>query len=501
MSRSSYPRRSMLAAAAVALLALLAPVPTAAAPMAVDADDPAFTQGLQWGLERIGAPRAWQEATGAGTIIAIVDSGADLGHEDLVGRIETTVSCIGAAGDPGRCGRGSAQDDNGHGTHAAGIAAAHTGNGTGIAGVAPGARLMIVRVLRDQCTNPADRSTCTASGTAGDVAAGIRWAAQNGADVINLSLGGGAIQSIGGCAFCDAVRDAWDLGAIPVVAAGNDAILPAGFGVDDPAVVVTATTRDDRAASYSNTNSDLLRRAKWPVAAPGGEGERDSSDCAPGGHPRGILSTYVHPGLRNGYACLAGTSMAAPHVSGSLAVLRSQGRSPQDAVERLLATADDLGRPGRDATFGYGRINLARAVGSSPSPATSPGTVAPPPTEPATTEPPQTEPAEPPTTVAPPTTTAPAIASEDITDTTIADDPDDATTDEEQEEAAGDDAPDGDGDGEGDEPAQAAAPEHARVDDDELPPGLVVLAAAMAVAAWGAVGSAVRTSMSRGTPR
>src|SRR5690606_37582017 len=100
-------------------------------------------------------------------------------HEDLRGQIVGSVSCIGAAGDPDRC-SGSAQDDNGHGTHVAGIAAAASGNGRGIAGVAPGARLLAVRVLANECTS----SGCTASGSASDVVAGIRWAVRQGADVI-----------------------------------------------------------------------------------------------------------------------------------------------------------------------------------------------------------------------------------------------------------------------------------------------------------------------------
>jgi serine protease len=356
------------------------------------ADDPVFEQGLQWGLERIGAPDAWATATGDGVTIAIVDSGADLAHEDLADRITAQVSCIGAAGDPAGC-TGSAQDDNGHGTHVAGIAAAATGNGRGVAGVAPDADLMIVRVLADVCTDLADRTSCTATGTAGDVVAGIRWAVDNGADVINLSLGGGATTNGAACAFCDAVSEAWDAGAIPVIAAGNDVVLPDGFA-DEPAVVVAATTRDDERSSYSGEGSGLLAEARWPVAAPGGEGETDPGDCATGGRPQGILSTYWAPGESDQYACLAGTSMAAPHVSGALAVLLSQGRSPDDAVDQLLATAVDLGPTGRDGTFGEGRIDLAAAVATPVTSTTAPRS-------PATT-----------TTAAPPVTAGEAPAPE-----------------------------------------------------------------------------------------
>jgi subtilisin family serine protease len=321
------------------------------------ANDPVFEQGLQWGLQRIGAPSAWARGTGRGVTIAIVDSGADLQHQDLRDKVVGQVSCIGANGDPDRC-SGSAADDNGHGTHVSGIASATTGNRLGIAGVAPDARLLAVRVLANDCS----ATRCTASGTASDVAAGIRWAVANGAKVINLSLGGGAVQAAVGCSFCDAIEEAWAQGAIAVVAAGNDSVLPAGFG-DEHAVVVTATDRDDQRASYSNTSSGILRVARWPVAAPGGEAETQATDCATGGTPKGILSTYWQAGQSDMYACLAGTSMAAPHVSGALAVLLSAGHSPQSAIDRLTSTATDLGPPGRDDSFGFGLIDLAKAVG------------------------------------------------------------------------------------------------------------------------------------------
>jgi hypothetical protein len=227
------------------------------------------------------------------------------------------------------------------------------------------------------------------------------WAADHGADVINLSLGGGTLQGVLGCAFCDAVEYAWAKGAVPVIAAGNDAILPAGFA-DEHAVIVTATTRDDARASYSNASSGLMRAARWPVAAPGGEAETAASDCATGGTPKGILSTYWASGGRNEYACLAGTSMSTPHVAGALAVLLGQGRTPQAAVDRLLGTARDLGPPGRDDQYGVGLIDLDRAVGGAAASSTS-STAAP-----STTSPPVT--ATTATTAPGPTTTSPAVS-------------------------------------------------------------------------------------------
>lgn len=389
----------MLALCGVVLGLLASPVPASAGD--ASPDDPVFEQGLQWGLERIGAPGAWRRGTGDGVTIAVVDTGIDLEHEDLASKVVAQVSCIGANGDDARC-KGRAQDDSGHGSHVAGIALAATGNGRGIAGVAPDADLMAVRVLANSC----DDSGCSATGSSDDVAAGIRWAADHGADVINLSLGGGTLQGALGCSFCDAVEYAWGKGAIPVIAAGNDSVLPARFA-DEHAVIVTATTRGDARASYSNASSGLLRNARWPISAPGGEGETAASDCGTGGTPKGLLSAYWVSGHRNEYACLAGTSMAAPHVAGSLAVLLSLGRSPQAAIDRLLATARDLGPAGRDDQFGVGRLDLGRAVGTAPGNSTASTTEGTTPTTdsaltPTTAAPPSTTPGE--------TTTAPSVS-------------------------------------------------------------------------------------------
>lgn len=396
MPRHARPLLLLLVGAVTALVAT---------PAGADlpADDVVFTQGLQWGLQKIGVPDAWAAGTGEGVTIAIVDSGIDLQHEDLADQIVGSVSCVGAGTSPTGC-TGSAQDDNGHGTHVAGIAAASTGNGKGIAGVAPDADLLAVRVLANECTP----SGCTASGTAADVSAGIRWAVDHGADVVNLSLGAGAMQSALGCSFCEEVERAWQQGVLVVVAAGNDSVLPAGFA-DEPAVVVTATTRDDGRASYSNSNSGLFRAARWPLAAPGGEAETNTADCGTGGNPQGIISTYWSPDTSGSdYACQAGTSMAAPHVSGALAILLSLGYPPEAAIQRLIETATDLGTAGRDSSFGYGRIDLARAAaapgGDAPGPTATDGS----PSDPSSSLPPasSTTGAPVPAATAPPPTVA-----------------------------------------------------------------------------------------------
>ena len=302
---------------------------------------------LQWNLRAIGAPVAWQVATGSGITIAVVDSGVDLTHDDLKGKVVGDVSCVGAAGDFNNCKPGG-QDDNGHGTHVAGIAAAATDNGIGVAGVAPDASILDVKVLQQSCDTI---NGCDASGTTDDVIAGINYAVEHGASVINLSLGNTS-QSVLGHSFAAAVNAAFDKGVISVIAAGNDLLLPSG-GSDVNAIIVGALNRQDVKATYGNAIGD----AKWGLMAPGGE--PDTSDgCST--DPVGVLSTYFN----NKYACLAGTSMAAPHVAGAVAVLRSMGLSPQQTIDQLLATARNVGPA---AVYGSGALDLAAAVGKPPT--------------------------------------------------------------------------------------------------------------------------------------
>jgi subtilisin family serine protease len=400
------PPRRALVALVLGALATLAPGPAGAQ---LTADDPGI--GRQWGLVRIGAPGAWAAGfTGEGTTIAVVDSGVSADHPDLRDQLDGTAGLVDCVG-PGGCVTGSGADDAGHGTHVAGIAAGTAGNGTGIAGVAPGARLLSIRALRQRCSG--DR--CDAEGTTEDVAQAITWAADHGADVINLSLGSATERILGPLGnLGPAIQHAWDVGAIPVLAAGNDNSL--GGLLDLPAVVVGATTNADGAASYSTD----VGAARWTLSAPGGEAD-DQASCE-SALPNGILSTYydADPGrsgpdqLRNGYACVAGTSMAAPHVSGALAVLLSAGYDPAGAIDRLIATAVDLGRPGRDEQFGSGLIDLASALGVSatggpgvvtgqPTTTTTPTSIDPIEGTPAVAVPPPTAPAAPTTT-----TTVPA---------------------------------------------------------------------------------------------
>jgi len=353
----------------------------------------------QWGPAKVGAPTAWATTTGAGVIIGIVDTGVDLNHEDLVGKVAASTACIGTAGDPSRCSANpsAAQDTIGHGTHVAGIAAATKDNGRGIAGVAPDARLAVARVFEGT------------SASTDDVNAGIRWVVDRGARVVNLSLGGGGgllggLLGGGGSSLAPGIEYAWSKGAIPVLAAGNTNFLGLGsanYGTAN-AVVVGATGRSDEAAGYSSPTGN----AKWAVLAPGG-------NSAQGGEASMVYSSFVEAGKPNAYEYLEGTSMAAPHVSGALALLMSRpGMTNQRAVDALLAAADKkVACPsGRCA----GRLDAASAIATTLGATPLPPVLIPPPViqQPLAVTPPAPRPTPPP---APPTTATTVPAAPAVT--------------------------------------------------------------------------------------
>jgi len=324
---------ALLLAAIVALLG---------APGAGASNDPGFPQ--QWNLTQIGAPGAWARSTGSGVKVGIVDTGVDIGHEDLVGKVVESTTCMN-----GTC-SGSGQDDNGHGTHVAGIATANKDNGVGIAGVAPGAQLVVAKVLDN-----------SGSGSPSDVADGIHWVVQHGAQVVNLSLGDSGLLAtfLSDQTFLNAIEDAWNAGAIPVLAAGNaDGLLgtcPKSYPSNLDALVVGATGPQGEVSFYSCP----LSGAKWGLVAPGGDDSVDNCKQGAGGVAC-VLSTW--PG--NQYALLQGTSMAAPQVTGAVALLFAQHLSRDAVVQRILGTTAKVSC----GTGCQGRLDASAAVGSAPAP-------------------------------------------------------------------------------------------------------------------------------------
>lgn len=311
----------------------------------------AYYQPYQWNLRHINGEAAWDRTVGrADVIIAVVDTGLDLGHPDLTGKLVPGYNSL-SGGDP--------QDDDGHGTHVASIAGARTHNGEGIAGVAWGSRIMPVKALN-----------ADGSGPGSAIARGIRWAVDQGAHIINLSLGG----VNGSFLVEEAIAYAYQRGVLVVAASGNaylsnnPTIYPAAY---NHVLTVAATTDQDGHASYSSSGSHV------DVAAPGGDplvgGAANARSWIAGAYWRGS-------GLS--YAQLSGTSQAAPQVAGLAALLLSINPtlSPDQLRHIITSRAVDVQAPGWDPFSGYGRIDLAASVRAAteslhqpatPSPATA----------------------------------------------------------------------------------------------------------------------------------
>ena len=307
-------------------------------------DDPQYAQ--QWALPKIGAPAAWDTTTGSSNVvIAVIDAGIDASHPDLSGQLWTNPGEIAGNGlDDDNNGyvddihgwnlvddNANLTDNTGHGTQIAGVIAAATDNGLGVAGVCWDCRLMVVKVT--QSGGVANYS---------DIAAGVAYAAQKGAEVINLSLGGYSDSATLRAAVASAAQS-----AVVVGGAGNDdlsdAFYPAAY---DDVLAVAGTTDADAKVSTSNHGS-------WvDVSAPG----EDITTTFDGG----------------GYGASSGTSLAAPFAAGLAGLLRSQhpGWSADMVRAQIVHTTDDIDslNPGYEGQLGSGRINANSAINIEPHP-------------------------------------------------------------------------------------------------------------------------------------
>lgn len=308
-------------------------------------NDPMISQ--QYALQRMQMDQAWNINKGSrSVVVAVIDTGVQLDHPELANRIwRNPRETLNGIDDDGNgkvddvngwnfvSDTNNPGDDHSHGTHCSGIIAATQNNGVGIAGVAD-VTIMALKVL-----------SAEGSGSDSDIAAAIHYAADKGAKVISMSLGGDYPSNVG----ADAVAYAQSKDCVVVAAAGNDSrnslSYPAGYaGV----VSVAATDSADQLADFSNTGEGLA------ISGPGVR----------------ILSTV--PG--SNYQSMSGTSMACPAVAGVAALIRSANASmnAQQTIERLLGSADDLGTPGYDTTFGWGRVNAFRALSGQGTPAPTP---------------------------------------------------------------------------------------------------------------------------------
>ena len=278
-----------------------------------------------WGVDKIDAELVWVAPwnyLGKDIKVGIIDTGIDMTHPDLRDNIQGGVSCVSYTT--------SFNDDNGHGSHVAGTVAA-VDNEIGVIGVAPEASLYGIKVL-----NRAGR------GYTSDIIEGMEWAVREGMDVINMSLGGSTPVE----AYEIATNAVLDAGVVMVCSAGNSGPdegtvgYPAAY---DGVIAVAATDSSDVVASFSSRGPEV------DVAAPGVN----------------IFSTTKS----GGYATMSGTSMAAPHVTGTVALMLlspdpdGNGTwTPAEALLQLEDTALDLGYPGWDSAYGFGRIQALPAV-------------------------------------------------------------------------------------------------------------------------------------------
>lgn len=301
-------------------------------------NDPRY--GEQWHMRMIEAQQAWPMSVGADVVTAVIDTGVAYKNFDDFHQVEDLDQTGFVTGYDFVNKRVEALDDQCHGTHVAGTIAQSTNNGKGVVGVAFGTTIMPVKVL-----------SRSGSGTLADVADGIRFSADHGATVINMSLGG----PFPSASLEDAVSYAHRKGTIVVCAAGNSnpprKESPAGF---DRAVSVSSVGMEGKRAFYSNHGDSIS------FAAPGG-------DTKAYGQAGGVLQNTIAPRnhRESGYYFFQGTSMAAPHAAGVAALVASTGVTNPDAIEKVLQkSAVDVDAPPQEG-YGAGILNAKNAVNLS----------------------------------------------------------------------------------------------------------------------------------------
>ena len=294
---------------------------------AVSVNDP-MTAG-QYSLDQMRVRDAWSLEKGGSGVVAVLDTGVQANHPDLSGRVLTGYDFVNDDT--------NAADDNGHGTWVAGIIAAKPNDGYGIAGISWSDRILPVKIMTREGT-----------GSTSDLISGIRWAADHGATVINMSVGGFPYSQ----GVQDAITYAWNKGVVLVGAAGNnnrdEKFYPASMA---NVVSVSATQVNDEFSHWSSYGDAV------DVSAPGSSVQ--TTNCT--------VCTYADHNTWGSHTYISGTSFATPNVAGVVALIRARNPSwtPKQVVDRLFSTVDDRGFAGWDKRYGRGRVNAYRALGAS----------------------------------------------------------------------------------------------------------------------------------------
>ncbi|WP_088102404.1 S8 family peptidase [Halalkalibacter urbisdiaboli] len=277
-----------------------------------------FFEPYQWNLTQIEAGRGWNFSNGANVNIAILDTGVDPDHLDLKNKIKHGYNAFDDSSE--------FTDEHGHGTHVAGVAAALTNNVTGIAGVSWNSTILPVKVL--------DKD---GAGTSYEVAKGIYWAVDHGAQVINMSLGDYYHADV----LHEAIKYAYDHDVVLIAASGNDNVSDPMYPANYEEVLTVAAVDDTRnRAFFSNYGPHV-------------------DVTAPGAH---IPSLFPD----NNYVVMSGTSMASPHVAGLAGLIRAlrPDLNVEDVYHVIRSTAKDLGTKGHDQYYGFGEVDVAKALES-----------------------------------------------------------------------------------------------------------------------------------------
>ncbi len=299
-------------------------------------DDPRYKE--QWDLKMVKAEEAWDTARGKGAVVAVIDTGVAYVSEGRFKRVEDLEGTKFQKGYDFVNDDDVAGDDHGHGTHVAGTIAQATDNGLGVAGLAFEATIMPIKVLNAQ-----------GRGTTADIVDAIRFAADEGAQVINMSLGGGMYSPT----MAAAVAYARKKGVVVVCAAGNGSRGTVEYPAAYPgAFAVSAVGPDGTLASYSSWGKEVA------IAAPGGDKQK-------GGEAAGVIQNTIIPGdlnTTNRYLSFQGTSMATPHVAAAAALIISAGVTDADEVEKILKSSARPAKEGPSQKYGAGLLDAAAAV-------------------------------------------------------------------------------------------------------------------------------------------